>query len=105
MKACELYVFGSVARGCPSPSSDVDLMFLIDGNLQDVENAKDIIMCDLSADYEINYPRVDAHACRRDKFYDTTDTGTIFDGFISVIREEGIRIWHRRDSKELNLQS
>lgn len=95
LKIKEIYVFGSTARGRPQTQSDVDLMFLIEGDLQDVENVRNFILTDLSENYEDKYPRVDAHACRYDKFYGDCSGGTIFDDFICVIREEGICIWTR----------
>lgn len=95
LKLQEIYVFGSLARGRPQTQSDVDLMFVVDGTLEDVENVRDFIMCTLSENYEEKYPRVDAHACRYDKFHSDCDDGTVFGDFMSVIQQEGIRIWHR----------
>lgn len=97
LKLREIYVFGSVARGRPQTQSDVDLMFVIDGDLADVERVRDFIMCDLSENYETIYPRVDAHACRYAKFHSDCDDGTVFGDFITVIQQEGIRIWHRAE--------
>lgn len=95
LKLREIYVFGSLARGRPQTQSDVDLMFMIDGDTVDVEYARDFIMCDLSENYEEKYPRVDAHACRYTKFHSNCNDGTVFGDFMTVIQQEGIRIWHR----------
>lgn len=74
---------------------DVDLMFMVDGNLSDVERARDFIMSDLSEQYEEKYPRVDTHACRYNKFHLNCDDDTVFGDFMTVIQEEGIQIWHQ----------
>lgn len=95
LKIKEIYVFGSLARGRPQTQSDIDLMFMVDGNLEDVERVRDAILCDFSENYEDKYPRVDAHACRFDTFHSNCDNGTVFGDFMMVIQQEGIRIWHK----------
>ena len=52
-------------------------MFLIDGDYDDIELAKDAITDELSEEFETKVPRVDAHACRYASFYQDRTEGTV----------------------------
>lgn len=55
LKAVILY--GSVARGTDSDGSDVDIMVLIDGNAQELQNFEDRLS-DVSTDFSMKYFKV-----------------------------------------------
>ena len=86
----DVYLYGSTARGKARPTSDIDLLMILDENVKLKARYNDWITYlkgNISSD-DYNMPETDLHVAFGDSWKQSNDA------YFSNVREEGFSIWN-----------